>query len=1000
MVDIPLKGFPEPLDSGIGPLEPGFEFDPLPPYPTPPPPASTASCGKEKLCDCLGYSLAVINRTLQEIKFAILRKQKTCKDIANECINDIIDAINEKYAGAQKTCEECISLAKGGAAGTLEYALTCSHCISAKCDADCSNPSNAGKCCTGCGKEKCICKDYECVPADGEEEKEKPKKYIGWCDPINGIVLVTGDKDEPPGQLYQQVTLADTEASAFEEAKQVCNVKKYPQPRPDIPTISSGTPVSPQCNILTYSSGAALSAIASQGQASHVLGGIAKALTAGGRLGIDGLNIENIAEIIQGLYSAAVGTPPALLHAMAPAIGTLVGCDADAFAPLVEILGSLGIMEKFTGVDLSMFLAPYKYATNATCRQLHLDPDKAIAAYLSNGIDGKQLDAYWAVNGYCNPALTHYLQAAKSKPIPMQLSTMRHREIISASEYHMSMRELGYLDSTQREQIFNITYQVPTLTDIIRFMVRDADDNDLANRLGLDSFFDQKYRDQLKRWSKDQGIPDKIAQYAWRAHWQIPSPTQLFEFWHRLRYNQKFGGKQKLLDDIKAALIQQDILPYWHDHYLAVSFRPMTRVDLRRAFNIGSINQQQLLDGYLALGYEDSEAAKLVAFTIRLRDQAAVNHRAIKLWHKQLLTAAQVQARMTGDGIPAAVVTQAMDDSSIAFASGPDAVAFVRGDITRQVFINRLTGYGVTGNTAGNIAASLAIKITDHPAIKRYLCGKISQATATQQMTNAGMDTQVIIRLLQEASDVMDCSQAAVCQRGIRRRFLLGELDQTAARRELIQFGLDPTYINSTIGSWLCEKSAVGRAVPTAKLCDWLSRGIINGQQFVNRLVNIGYTRNDAGIILTDCLGAINQRRLAEARKIAKDSAAAAEKAARIQRQLDAAADREKSKREAQQAKAAKTRAMRQEQLLSAADKMHDKCACTLHAGVVEVTNQRDRLQTQYGLPIDDALMILIKAAETWDGGTPSSYGDVVTELAELTVAANLTAATPANLPV
>src|SRR6201999_655363 len=184
---------------------------------------------------------------------------------------------------------------------------------------------------------------------------------------------------------------------------------------------------------------------------------------------------------------------------------------------------------------------------------------------------------------YCPDALKDYLFAAKAKPVPIQLAMMRRREIISPSEYYSGMRHLGYLEQQTSENLFRLTEQLPPLSEIIRYMVRDADDEKLVQQFGLDTGFTDKFAKQLKQWAKDQGVPEIVAQYSWRAHWTIPSPGQLFTFWHRLRYNPQFGGKEKLLADIKAALVQQDILPYWHDAYLAVSFHPLTRVDARRA---------------------------------------------------------------------------------------------------------------------------------------------------------------------------------------------------------------------------------------------------------------------------------------------------------------------------------------------------------------------------------------------------------------------------------
>src|SRR4030095_10770556 len=112
---------------------------------------------------------------------------------------------------------------------------------------------------------------------------------------------------------------------------------------------------------------------------------------------------------------------------------------------------------------------------------------------------------------------------------------------------------------------------------------------------------------KLKDWAEFQGLTPDMMKYVFRAHWTIPSPGQLFTFYQRLRDNPKFGGRDKLLEQVKNALIQQDILPFWHDHFLAVSFHPLGRVDIRRAFNNGTLKDDELVPAYRQLGYSDAD---------------------------------------------------------------------------------------------------------------------------------------------------------------------------------------------------------------------------------------------------------------------------------------------------------------------------------------------------------------------------------------------------------
>ncbi|GAI17348.1 unnamed protein product, partial [marine sediment metagenome] len=58
-----------------------------------------------------------------------------------------------------------------------------------------------------------------------------------------------------------------------------------------------------------------------------------------------------------------------------------------------------------------------------------------------------------------------------------------------------------------------------------------------------------------------------------------------------------------------------DIMPWWRDKLEAISYNPLTRVDVRRVFKMGIIDREQVLRTYLDLGYNDEKAEWLTKFT-------------------------------------------------------------------------------------------------------------------------------------------------------------------------------------------------------------------------------------------------------------------------------------------------------------------------------------------------------------------------------------------------
>src|SRR3990172_10230013 len=828
----------------------------------------TQACGyQENICNCIEDGLKGIKDALMLIWDAVSEKDEdACKDI-EKCIDKIWEVIKKKVEGPQYSCEKCQQMAAFGQSGTIEYAVRCANVVCDECQAICTlaDPSSEGKCCRGCGQEPCCCHEGTCVPCPTEE---KPgKKWIGWCYPPTGSIAVTKQDERSPGIGWIQVALSDSEQSAATEA--AVNCKKVSGPVIKIATepLSRLAVPSQHCNLGLYSSRQALAAFASGLDSAEFADGIAQLADGLGDLGLGGLTLENFGEIVTGAGKLLFSAPMKFTNQMIHAVSSTIDCSDPSFEPVVQLLMNLGMATRFTGVDFSEFTLRYRYALNASCRQRWLTAEQATLAYLSNAIPYTDFQTLAGMNGVCEPAADMIAFAAKSRPVPLQLSMMRRRELIGSNDYHATMRELGYLDSAVSENLHRLTEQLPTLTDIVQLMVRDADDESIEFWPESDAIFERKYGRQLRQWSEMQGVPEKFAKYAWRAHWSIPSPTQLFEFWHRLRDNPDFGGKDKLLEQIKSALIQQDILPFWHKHYLAVSFNPMGRIDIRRAFNIGAIKDEELVPLYNQIGYSDETSEKLAKFTKRLRDRALLNDPAVKQWIKFSIDRAATEQRLREEGVPDASISKALSQAESAFESSPLAKAFVRGDVTRVQFIERLTAHGVSDTGATRLANQLGFKVTNHPALADYAAGVLERATANSQMIEAGMSATIADNLLKEADRTIDRQSSVVCQRGIKRRYLSGDVDKGDATRLLINYGTTAERANKLSDNWDCEKESRGRSVAAAKLCEWLARGAIDAADFRRRLINLGYEAADAALMVEDCLISISAKRLKETEK-------------------------------------------------------------------------------------------------------------------------------------
>lgn len=952
----------------------------------------TGPCGSVgtsgQICDCLECALRATNAAIADIAAAIREKKEDACNYTDACIDKIWTAIKKKVEGPRYSCDQCKAMVAAGAGGTIEYAVRCANIACNDCVQSCmgeGGPINEGKCCTTCGSANCKCENGVCKPQENEPEG----KFRGWCNTVTKAVVVLKKSDPSPGPDWQPGPLSQTEAVALAQIQSLCKGENQPIPIPNpLPNPGPVQAGAVGCDINEYITGNAATILNVAGVSANIASGSAQAWDTVSRIGLEGFNLGTIGGALFGLTRSMTGADPIIANSITPNLAKAFGCNNTYFTETFKAVAAISQGCNYLGVDPTPWLTQHYYQMNAICRMKHLSPDGAMAAFLADADHKVDLNAHFAIAGVCTDAMQYQLQASKSKMIPLQLAVARRRELISPERYTRGMRELGYIDESVPETLFKLTEQVPPMSEIIRYMVRDADDESLVERFGLDDYFNSKYGKQLKKWSQDQGISEQQAKYSWRSHWNIPAPGQLMTFWHRLRYNPKFGGKDKMREDIKAAMIQQDILPRWHDYFLEVSFRPMRLVDIRRSFQIGSLSDAELVPAYLDLGYSDETAEKMAKFTTRLRDRAVVNELPVKQWLRGSLSRESAIALLAADGIPQGVIERALSLAEPNFDKSTYARAFVRGDITREQLLAELNRQGVSNSAATKIADKLAYSVRTHPVIDEFEAGLVHRDDAIHEMVVSGMNGDIAETVVTRIEKHLKLQWVKQCISGIKRRFLTGELDQQEAQTELTQRNVTGARAAELVRWWGCELSSGEKQVSAAQLCEWLSRGAITTVQFLDRLKRIGYTESDAAMMLEDCLIRANAKSVAKELKEAKERMA---DQVRTQRILASAAKQEYAalqRLEANRKKSAKTRQNREKSLATAVGTVYGKCECDMYTAQQTVRDVSNSLQQQYGLSIDRSLQLVNLAANKYTGESLEEFAALAHELAESVISA------------
>lgn len=273
---------------------------------------------------------------------------------------------------------------------------------------------------------------------------------------------------------------------------------------------------------------------------------------------------------------AALGSPFGLF----PIIND---CYAALFQPLIRN-AAMGIFRP-TKLDISSLADMMR-------KQL-ISPEKAYADGAAQGYD--DLDVWRAYR-----AGFQYLSAT-------EILQLWRRGVMSDEECGEYLSKIGIApDDTPR--IYALTEYLPGIQDLISMAVREAFSPDVAGKFGQYEDFPEAFAEHAAKL----GMSREWAERYWAAHWDLPGTADGFEMLHRGIITE---------DELKLLLRAKDIMPFWRDKLIQLSYTPLARVDIRRMHKIGILSDNDLIIRYKALGYSPADAEALARFTIQLNKE-------------------------------------------------------------------------------------------------------------------------------------------------------------------------------------------------------------------------------------------------------------------------------------------------------------------------------------------------------------------------------------------
>ena len=196
-----------------------------------------------------------------------------------------------------------------------------------------------------------------------------------------------------------------------------------------------------------------------------------------------------------------------------------------------------------------------------------------------------------------------YLDAVLTKPASIDLVSYWLRKDPTLSTLGQELKKIG-IHPNYTDVYKTLAYQIPPVADIITMAVREAFTPAIAAKFGQYDDFPP----DLETYAGQKGLSKEWAERYWAAHWALPSPQQGFEMLHR-----------SVIDttELDMLLRAQDVMPFWRDRLTAIAYRPLTRVDVRRMYKQGVLDETEVFESYQDQGYDDKNAERMAEFTVR-----------------------------------------------------------------------------------------------------------------------------------------------------------------------------------------------------------------------------------------------------------------------------------------------------------------------------------------------------------------------------------------------
>ncbi len=421
-------------------------------------------------------------------------------------------------------------------------------------------------------------------------------------------------------------------------------------------------------------------------------------------------------------------------------------------------------------------ISPYWWDLLKWTQKAIVSPSEIRELYRRKFIDTKTAFDLLKLHGYDHVHASLLLGLSYRRLDPSTAIGAWLRGFISEKDLDLYLEAEGFLDS-DREVLKRMAFVIPSVTDLIRMAVREAFNPEAIRTFQLD----QDYPEELTQWAEAQGLSKDWAMKYWIAHWELPSLTQGFEMLHRTTkeplepnadpVTSPWGETRYTVigqETLRMLMRAQDISPFWRPLLEQISYLPLTRVDVRRAYDLGILTESDVYFAYRDIGYNDQNARILTEFTILqtiAEERNRVRNELIELYELGTLTRDELRENLK---------SLKYADRVIDFL-----VAFAEYRKTRKHIERLLRRYKA-----------------------EYLRGDISDSELHDRLVRLGLETEDVLRIQEEWQAEKIARERTLTKADIRTALAKRIITEDQARDKLERLGYSEEDIDILIRMW------------------------------------------------------------------------------------------------------------------------------------------------------------------------------------------------------